>query len=405
MGGAASTAPRGQFPPPMASVPSHRAFRDPRGRWVAGVCTGIAKNLNAPLPLVRLTFLILTLANGLGVLAYLAFWAVLPQRREDPRSRESDFLRLVLFGLVVVSLAVLAYAWGWSDFRTFVAPLLVLGVGTAMLWQQWDAGGGRVAGGPGEGIVRWLRPALGIALVGAAAVALVIGEVGWIQGLRAIAVMLLFAGGAALIALPWLLGVFRDLATERRDRLHDHVRADLAVQVHDSVLQTLTLIQANADDSAAVTRLARTEERRLRSWLYAPVGDEHATLAAALAHAAAEVESDHSAAIDVVQVGEAPMTERMEAVVAAAREAMVNAAKHTGANPAVSVYCEVADGQVEVFVRDRGPGFDPAAVPVDRHGVRESIIARMQRIGGNAEVTTSDRGTEVRLMAQVDSWV
>jgi signal transduction histidine kinase len=273
-----------------------------------------------------------------------------------------------------------------------------------MLWQQWAAHGGRVGGGPGEGAVRWLRPILGAALVAAAVAALVIGEVGWIQGLRALAVVLLFAGGAALLALPWLLGIFRDLATERRERLHDQVRADIAVQVHDSVLQTLTLIQANASDSAQVTRLARAEERRLRSWLYDPVGDAHATLGASLAHAAAEVESDHGAAIDVVRVGEAPMNDTLEAVVAAAREAMINAAKHAGPNPKVSVYCELTDGLVEVFIRDRGPGFDPDTVPADRHGVRESIIARMQRAGGTAEVASSDRGTEVRLVAKAGSW-
>lgn len=388
---------------PSLAARSARAEREPQGRWIAGVCTGVAGNLGWPLPLVRMAFLVLTLANGLGVLAYLAFWAVLPLRRESPRGRDHDFVRLALFGLVVVVLAVLAYGWGWSIFRTYVAPVLVLGVGLAMLWQQWSTGGGRVAAGSGEGIVRWLRPALGVALVAAAVVALVIGEVGWIQGLRALAVVLLLAGGAALLALPWLVGVFQDLATERRERVHEQVRADIAVQVHDSVLQTLTLIQANAADSAQVTRLARMEERRLRSWLYAPVGEERTTLAASLAHAAARVEADHGAAIDVVQVGDAPLTETLAAVVAAATEAMVNAAKHSGSDPTVSVYCEVADGQVEVFVRDRGPGFDPATVAADRHGVRDSIMARMQRIGGRGEVVSSERGTEVRLMAQVDS--
>lgn len=382
---------------------SVRAQREPQGRWIAGVCTGVAAHLRWPLPLVRMAFLVLTLANGLGVLAYLAFWAVLPLRRESRKVRDNDFLRLVVFGLVVVGLAVLAYVWGWSIFRTYVAPLLVLGVGLAMLWQQWSQGGGRIAARSGEGVVRWVRPALGVALVAAAMVALVIGEVGWIQGLRAVAVVLLLAGGAALLALPWLVGVVRDLATERRERIHEQVRADIAVQVHDSVLQTLTLIQANATDSAQVTRLARTEERRLRSWLYAPVGQERTTLSASLLHAAARVEADHGAAIDVVQVGDAPMTDRLDAVVAAATEAMVNSAKHSGSDPAVSVYCEVADGMVEVFVRDRGPGFDVAMVPSDRHGVRDSIIARMQRIGGTGEVVSSHRGTEVHLTAGVGS--
>lgn len=384
-------------------APSPRALREPTGRWVAGVGTGIAKNLGWPLPLVRMSFLVLALANGLGVLAYLAFWAVMPLRRADRRDRDNDFTRLVVFGLVVVGLAVLAYTWGWSVFSTYVAPLLVLGVGVAMLWQQWGAGQGRHTERSVDGPVRWMRPILGVGLVAAAVVALVIGEVGWLQGLRALTVVLLFAGGTAVLALPWLVGLFRDLAAERRQRIQEQVRADIAVQVHDSVLQTLTLIQANAADSSQVTRLARSEERRLRSWLYAPVGEEHTALAASLAHVAARVEADHGAVIDLVQVGDAPMVEPLEAFVAAAGEAMVNASKHSGPDPTVSVYCEVADGVAEVFVRDRGPGFDPAAVPADRHGVRDSIIARMERVGGTAAVVSSERGTEVHLVARVDS--
>jgi signal transduction histidine kinase len=167
--------------------------------------------------------------------------------------------------------------------------------------------------------------------------------------------------------------------------------------VHDSVLQTLTLIQRNASDPIEVLRLARGSERELRGWLYTPRGDGPATLQAALLAAAADVEDEHGVQVDVVTVGDVPADERVGAVVQAAREAMVNAAKSSGA-PTVSVFAEVTDGRVQVFVRDRGRGFDLAAVPADRYGVRESIVARMARNGGTAEIRTAPgSGTEVRL--------
>jgi signal transduction histidine kinase len=287
----------------------------------------------------------------------------------------------------------LAYVWGWGTFRTFVAPVLVLAVGLAILWQQWDA----TARGTRDGTLRWVGPLVGIVLVVAGVVALVVGEVGWIQGIRALTVMLLIAGGAALLALPWLVGAFREAALERKARIHEQARAELAAQVHDSVLQTLALIQSNAEDSGEVSRLARTEERRLRAWLYAPVADEAESLAAALAHQAARVEADHGAVIEVVVVGDAPMDERIEALVAAAGEAMVNAGKHAGPRARVSVFAEVDGGHASAFIRDRGPGFDLSSVPEDRLGVRGSIIGRLERIGGRATVAASSEGTEVRL--------
>lgn len=383
---------------PAADDPTRvRARREPAGSWVAGVCTGIAANIGWPVAVVRLTFLVLALANGLGALAYLAFWVLLPARRDVPRDRQGEFLRLVAFGLVAVGAASLAYVWGWGTFRTFVAPILVLAVGLAILWQQWDA----TAWGSRDGILRWSRPLVGIALVVAGVVALIVGEVGWVQGVRALTVLLLFAGGAALLALPWLVGAFREAARERKARIHEQARAELAAHVHDSVLQTLALIQTNAENPDEVARLARVEERRLRSWLYEPGADESESLAAALAHQAARVESDHAAVIEVVVVGDAPMDERMEALVAAAGEAMVNAGKHAGPRARVSVFAEVDGDQARVFVRDRGPGFDLHRVPEDRLGVRGSIIGRLERVGGRARVASGPEGTEVRLEAEV----
>jgi signal transduction histidine kinase len=173
----------------------------------------------------------------------------------------------------------------------------------------------------------------------------------------------------------------------------------MAARVHDSVLQTLTLIQRRADDAAEVTRLARAEERALRSWLYAPAGST-GSLAGALAEVVATTEADYDVRIDLVTVGDAVVDDRVAALVAATREAVVNAAKHAGA-PA-TVYAEVSDEEVEVNVKDRGRGFDPAAVAADRHGLRQSIVARLESLGGRALVRSAPgEGTEVRLVLPV----
>lgn len=373
-----------------------RALRSPERGWVAGICVGLADNLRWPVALVRLAFVVLTLANGVGVILYLAFWAVLPAR--DPRRQSDiDLLRMLAFGGVVVGLAVLAYASGWGAFRNFVAPLLVLGLGLALLWQQWGEHLGDRVGAADNRMASVVRPLVGVALVAAGVAALVIGEVGLRQGAQAILVVLLVLGGAALLALPWVVRTLRDLTDERRARIREQERAEIAAHVHDSVLQTLTLIQRNAGDAGQVQRLARAEERRLRSWLYEPVSVGGETLASALQHQAARIESEYEATIDVVQVGDAPLSPATRALLGAGAEAMVNAARHSAVPAPISVYCEVADATAKLFVRDRGSGFDPGAVPADRHGIRESIVGRMERAGGSSEFTSGPTGTEVRL--------
>ena len=214
---------------------------------------------------------------------------------------------------------------------------------------------------------------------------------------RSLAVLAL---GAALVAFPWLARLWRDLAEERRARVRSEERAEVAAVVHDSVLQTLTLIRARAGDATEVTRLARAEERALRSWLYAPDADPAATLRGALEAAAAEVEDEIGATVEVVVVGgDLPLDTRLASLAAATREAVLNAAKHAPGSGPVRVYAEVSGAAIEVFVRDRGPGFDPATVPADRLGLRESVVGRMERAGGRAEVrSVRDEGTEVHLV-------
>jgi signal transduction histidine kinase len=242
------------------------------------------------------------------------------------------------------------------------------------------------------------RLGIGIVLVGAGIVWLLIAQDGLRAAMNGLLAVVVAVVGLALLTGPWWWRLARDLADERRERVRAQERAELAAHLHDSVLQTLALIQGKAGQPREVQRLARAQERELRSWLFGrPKVDGDGSLAVAVEEAAAEVEDLHSTSIDVVAVGDAPLDERLASIVAAAREAMVNAAKFAGVD-SVQVFVEVDGDRVTVFVRDRGVGFDPAAVDADRRGVAESIVGRMARHGGTATVRSNPgQGTEVEL--------
>jgi signal transduction histidine kinase len=206
-----------------------------------------------------------------------------------------------------------------------------------------------------------------------------------------------------VIFAPWIVRLVRSLASERAQRIRSQERAEMAAHLHDSVLQTLAMVQRRAGEPQDVAALARRQERELRAWLAGrPSPGQAAGLAPALEAAAAEVEERHGVPVEVVAVGDRPLDDGAEAVVAAAREAMTNAAKFGGGSP-VDVYAESSSERLQVFVRDRGPGFDPTAVPADRRGVRESIVGRMARHGGRATITSAPgAGTEVELVIERD---
>jgi signal transduction histidine kinase len=284
----------------------------------------------------------------------------------------------------------------------FVWPLLLAGVGLAVIWRQ--AGADERSSLLRVVDLRLRRAALARVAVGVVLVVLGVGAFlaasdafsAVRQGVLATAGIV---GGLALITGPFWLRMGRDLTSERRRRIRSEERAEVAAHLHDSVLQTLALIQRNAEDPRAVVTMARRQERELRGWLFENEQDQPdaQTLAAALARAGEEVEGLHGVTIDVVAVGDLPLDDRVRALVAAAREAMVNAAKWSG-DASVSVYAEVRDGEASVFVRDWGAGFDLDSVAADRHGVRESIVDRMARHGGKAVIKTSPgEGTEVEL--------
>ena len=213
---------------------------------------------------------------------------------------------------------------------------------------------------------------------------------------QVLAMTLLALAGLAVVLAPWLHRSRTALNQARAEKVRADERADMAAHLHDSVLQTLALIQRQAEDPRAVPQLARRQERELRGWLYADDVPE-ASLRAALTAAAAEVEDERGVPVEVVMVGDCETSDAVQALVKAAREAMVNAAKHSGADK-IDVYAEVTDTEVEVFVRDRGAGFDVDAVAEDRYGVRGSILNRMTRHGGRASIRSQPGdGTEVRL--------
>jgi len=207
--------------------------------------------------------------------------------------------------------------------------------------------------------------------------------------------------GLAVILGPWIRRLVIELRDERRERIRSEERADVAAHLHDSVLQTLALIQRNADRPRELAALARRQERELRTWLYgdrtAAANGHNGTLAAAVDAMVSEVEDLHGIEVDAVTVGECPVDGRVDALLQAAREATVNAAKHAGVD-VVSLYVEAEPDRVSAFVRDRGRGFDVDTIPDDRRGISSSIRDRMARNGGTATITSTEgEGTEVAL--------
>jgi signal transduction histidine kinase len=275
-------------------------------------------------------------------------------------------------------------------------PLVVAGAGMALLWWQSDAADRRPWLSTSGGWTGLLRVAAGVLLIGGAAwLALVQAHAGSL-GELGIVLALALAGGALVLG-PWLLRLSRDLSRERAERIRSQERADVAAHLHDSVLQTLALIQRQAGDAQTVVQLARTQERELRTWLFEPDDAAADTFKATLQRAVAEVEAGHRVPVELVVVGDVSLDDATRALVAASREAMLNAARHSGAGR-VDVYAEVQSGRVEVGVRDRGRGFQPDLVPADRRGVRGSIVDRLSRHGGHADIVTGlDSGTEVRM--------
>lgn len=412
---------------PAERVPP-RLVRIPEGRWLGGVCTGLAAHLGWPVLVLRILFVALGL-EFVGLVVYALLWLMRPMAERAttpaspglasatrsgmrppaesaPANKRFEAGPLIALLIFAFGLFALLQVVGLGIPRQVMWPILFAGVGAALIWRQADMGVesadkiqaqswlGRLAV-PGR-VASILRLIMGTSLMGAA-FALVLASRVSLQALPEVLLLtVLGVGGVAVLAAPWLFRIRTSLRNAHEAKVRADARADMAAHLHDSVLQTLALIQRRADDPKAVQSLARRQERELRTWLYGDIPND-TTIKAALTAAAAEIEDDRGVEIELVVVGDLELTPDLDAMVRAAREAMLNAAKHSGAE-VIDVYAEVSDGLVEIFVRDRGVGFDPDGIDHDRMGVRRSIIERMERHGGRARIRSAPgEGTEVRL--------
>ncbi len=384
---------------------------------LGGVCGGVAQATGIDVTLVRIGFVLLALGSGIGVLAYALAWLLLPLEGEEgtilSRSLEDRRgLRLVVAIVpVVVVFQLVATALHVGPAGTLGWPLL-LAVAAFVLVARNASESERAwinealvpllhGDGPRRRRATALRVGLGAVLVAVGLGALVVGHPTGAVLQPVIGSLLLVAALVVLLG-PWWLRLIRDLLAERQARAMAEERARIAAHVHDSVLQTLALIQRSADDPQHVVRLARAQERELRSWLFegrppGTIGDDAQTVADGVAVIQNQVEANHGVSVHTVVVGDCDLDDCLRALLDAAREATVNAAKWSGAAD-VSLYAEVEAPRVTVFVRDRGRGFDPDAVTADRQGIAQSIRGRVTRLGGTASVRSSPgRGTEVEL--------
>ncbi|MBA8931460.1 signal transduction histidine kinase [Kutzneria viridogrisea] len=397
-------------------------------RVVSGVASGVAQHLGVEVLWVRVAFAALAGLGGAGMLAYGLLWVFARQEPEDAnaaplpaRERQQALgLAAVGIGLFAAVTALSGFAGGW-----YVVPLVTGLGGAALVWREADevqrrrwrdgarTGVSEVVGGVTRTMV--VRVVAGVVLLCGGMTLFLVQNVTLDQlpgVLLAVAATLI---GVAVITIPWWLRLIRELDEQRRASVRTREREEIAAHLHDSVLQTLALIQKQAENPREVVRLARGQERQLRSWLYGPSGygggdrpvtdpsdpahgeAPSATMSAAVARACGEVEDTFAVAVQHVVVGDCQLDEPLTALVQAAREAIVNSAKHSGEGE-VSVYVEVEPEEVTVFVRDRGKGFDPAQVSADRHGLADSIHGRMERNGGRVTLRTAPgEGAEVQL--------
>ncbi len=420
-------------PAARPAAPARLPLRRPeRGRWFGGVALGLAAHLDWPVRRVRILFLAAALLFGVGVVLYAFLWLTVPvgdpvdaaaitrpaflgrlARRQEVAGRP---FRLpgpeVLAGvLLLAGAAALLLARSHSAVNlSWVLPVAVLVAGVVLAWSQLGVvTRGRSREVPGGRAQAFLRIAGGLLLAGVGVLLLATQVVGagidpGLLGQVVVAAVAVVAG-VALVLAPWWLRLVRELGDERAARAREAERADIAAHLHDSVLQTLAIIRARADEPSEVARMARAQERELREWLYQDRPAPGTSIAAEMRAVVAEVEDTRSGpegeavAVDLVVVGDRAPDAGTAALLQATREALVNAVVH--GRPPVSAYLEVGDEQVEVFVRDHGDGFDLDDIPSDRFGVRESILGRVRRRGGTATVTCKDSGTEVHLVVPV----
>lgn len=400
--------------PSAAPVPADRQqhprlVRRTGGRVIGGVAGGVADHLGVGVFQVRMAFVLLSALAGAGVFGYGLLWLFTPAGADTEEASGEERRQAVGLVLLGLGLAV-GVSWLFSGrIAAIVAPVVVVAIGAALVWREYDTEGPRsLLGLPAKPtVITWSRIIAGVTLVVVGLGVVVLARINVASlgsALLAVAVTLV---GAGLLTVPLWLRTVRALNAERAARIRNEEREEIASHLHDSVLQTLALIQRQAADPQEVVRLARSQERELRRWLFEDAAPAHSSLAAALRTIAGEVEDQHGVKVTPVTVGDVAMDagdtgcglpkEHFTALLGATREALVNAAKHAGV-PEIDLFAESEPHQVSVFVRDRGVGFDPDTVPADRQGLARSVRGRIERRGGTVEVrSTAGRGTEVRI--------
>lgn len=378
---------------------------------VAGVAAGVASRLGVDPMLVRIGFVTLAFAGGFGVLLYASLWLVSADPGDEPTNprRAATTQQGVALALMTLGVMLLLRGIGLWFGDAIVIPVMLAAAGSAIVWTHGDADDrarwskatprvspGALAAAAGAPMSS-TRLVVGTILVAIAAAGSLAANASldalWELGLAIVVAV----AGIGLLFGPWIVRLVQQLTAERRERVRQEERAELAAHLHDSVLQTLTLIQRSSEDPQHMVRLARRQERELRNWLYEPESVVGTSLERAMRSVADDIEAHHAVSVELVSVGDTDVGDRERALIAATREACVNAARHAGV-PQVDVFVEVDDTRVTTFVRDRGTGFNLGEVPADRHGVRASIIGRLQRHGGDATIRSSkDDGTEVEM--------
>ncbi len=370
-------------------------------RILGGACQALATEIGVGPLAIRMAFVILVLAGGWGLIFYGLTWAFLswagPTGLDaeayvpEPKGASVQH-RYVALGLIVGGLILSLRTLGFGFVDQIVFPIGFILTGVLIAWNRQQTEGGVSAA---------VRISAGVLVAAGGMVAVAALNVDSWETLRLLAIMVVVLLGLSLIIGPSVARIGTELDQERQERVRADERARVAAHLHDSVLQTLTLIQKHAEDPKRMAQLARRQERELRTWLYEPTPEQPGAirLGPALDEVADAVEHDHQVRVEVVTVGDSLdlRPESIEDLVSATREAITNAAKHAGVDR-VDVYAEHRTNSIEVFIRDAGVGFDPETVADDRHGIRQSIKARLERHGGRATIFSEPgHGTEVEL--------
>lgn len=381
-----------------------RVHRRDGGRVIGGVAGGVADHLGVDAFRVRVVFVVLSALAGAGICAYGLLWFMCPPGTDTVPPTKAERRQGIGLAIVGVVAVVLVGFVASGTPAQFLIPLVVVAIGASLVWRELDSSW-RPRSASARALT-WTRIAGGATLVVIGLVVVVLASNnmigGWSTIVLAVAATVM---GVMLLTIPLWLRMARMLGMERAARIRTIEREEIAAHLHDSVLQTLALIQKRSAHADEVQRLARSQERELRSYLFGEVDRHGDSLTAAIKSVVAEVEDHYGVEVEVVTVGDVTAedpewstdTRRWAALIAATREAVVNAAKHSGQR-SVDVYAEVDAGQIVVYVRDRGVGFDPGQVPEDRRGVSGSIKGRVIRHGGSVDIKSAPgKGVDVRM--------